>query len=150
MNRLLLTDSVHSRHSLRVNLRVPVRIVQNARVRGLQVDPEAARPGGQEEREHRGIRSVKRGDVDGPLDSVGAPVEPRKLVPAEGEKVAQYVQHRRELREQHHPMPLVLQPAQDTVQHREFTRSLHQFLHRDSILRNVRPGEEVRVVAALA
>ena len=74
VNRLFLPDAVHPRHRLRVNLRVPIGIVQNARVRRLQVDAEAARPGGQQEGEHRGVWAVERGDVDRPLHSVGAPV----------------------------------------------------------------------------
>ena len=72
------------------------------------------------------------------------------MVPAQREKIAEYVQHRRKLREQHHPVPLILQPLQDAVQHREFPRGLHQLLDGYAILRDVGAREEVRVVAALA
>ena len=64
VDRLRLAEPVHARHGLEVRLRVPVRVVEHARVRGLQVDAQAARARRHEEDEERARRLVERAHVD--------------------------------------------------------------------------------------
>ena len=60
---LRLPDAVHARHRLHVDLRVPVRVEEDARVGGLAVDAEASRARGHEEDELGRYRVTARARV---------------------------------------------------------------------------------------
>ena len=80
---LRLADAVAPRHALHVVLRVPVRVVQNDRVGGGQVDADAARSGGEEEGEgRRGVARLEA--VDGRLARLLLRRAVEALVPAHG------------------------------------------------------------------
>ena len=58
MNRFRLTDAMAPVHGLQVRLRVPVRVIEHDRVRGLQVNTETARSRAEEEAIQRTRGSV--------------------------------------------------------------------------------------------
>ena len=63
MYRLGLANPVDPGHGLDVDLGVPIRVVQDASVGRLEIDAQAARPGG--EQEHEGLAAGSAGTVRG-------------------------------------------------------------------------------------
>ena len=57
------------------HLRVPVAVVEDDRVGGLQVDAEPPRTGGHDEAEEAGVGAIEHVDVHLALHAVSAPVE---------------------------------------------------------------------------
>ena len=62
------------------NLGVPIRVVEDASVGGLEVDPEASSPRAEDVDEDVRVLLVEHLNVNHALDAVGGPVESAVLV----------------------------------------------------------------------
>mmetsp|Transcript_19465 Transcript_19465/g.73536 ORF Transcript_19465/g.73536 Transcript_19465/m.73536 type:complete len:338 (-) Transcript_19465:1450-2463(-) len=111
---LRLPDSVAACHRLHVILRVPVRVVDDHGVRRREIDPDAARPGAEQEDE--GILSGVEA-VDGllPVVSRDRPVEALTAEAAMPTEVLQEIQHADHLAEDEHLVALPLQLGEKLV-----------------------------------
>mmetsp|Transcript_5217 Transcript_5217/g.14953 ORF Transcript_5217/g.14953 Transcript_5217/m.14953 type:complete len:218 (+) Transcript_5217:754-1407(+) len=102
VDRVFLPNSVGARHGLQVVLRVPVRVKQQDRVCGRKVDAQSSRPGGQQERKIRGIRSIEPVHGLVPLLRRGGPVQTLVPIPLAVHVLADNVQHADHLGENEH------------------------------------------------
>eukprot|EP00967_Tisochrysis_lutea_P044243 scaffold53588_cov30-Tisochrysis_lutea.AAC.4 len=128
MYLLGLAYSVHARHGLQVNLRVPVRVKEDAGVGRLAVDTKATRAGRHEENEFGRARHVEAIDVDGALNAVGATVQAAVLILLVVEEVLDQVERRGELREEHHSVALCEQLGQKAAKQLELSRAIHKLV----------------------
>mmetsp|Transcript_4036 Transcript_4036/g.14085 ORF Transcript_4036/g.14085 Transcript_4036/m.14085 type:complete len:240 (+) Transcript_4036:1586-2305(+) len=129
---------------------VPVRVREDDRVRGLKVDPEAARARGEEER-----KLFAPGGVV-PVDRVLAvlpgrvPVDPAVLMLAVDHVILEDVEQTRHLREDQHARAFFFQPRQELVQEDHLPGVFDDVLAGEVRRSGLRALEQVRVVAALA
>ena len=107
---------MHTSHGLEVSLRVPVRVVENGGVGGLQVDAETTGSSAHQKEEVRRVRRVKGRDVHGPLHAVGAAVEPRVLVASSAHEIFEDVEAARELAEQNDAVAILLELGEEPVE----------------------------------
>mmetsp|Transcript_9389 Transcript_9389/g.19079 ORF Transcript_9389/g.19079 Transcript_9389/m.19079 type:complete len:356 (-) Transcript_9389:1289-2356(-) len=147
---LLLSDPVGAVHGLEVDLRVPVGVVKDDNVRGLEVDSQTTGPRGEEERELRGVIFVERVHLLVPLVPVRVAVDPAVLVADVVHVVLEDVENPSHLGEDQNPAAVFLELGKELVEN----------LHLSSVLPKVRSivvgrsrlcaREKVRVVADLA
>mmetsp|Transcript_8845 Transcript_8845/g.30409 ORF Transcript_8845/g.30409 Transcript_8845/m.30409 type:complete len:769 (-) Transcript_8845:151-2457(-) len=149
VNLLLLANSVSAVHGLQVHLRVPVRVVQDDDIGGVQVDSEATCPRGKQEGKLLRVGGVVRIDALLPVLSRGVSVNPAVLVPPKEHVVLEDVEQAGHLGEDKDARTLLLQPGQELVQQDHLSSVLDQ-MH-VSRERRSRLGalEQVRVIAAL-
>mmetsp|Transcript_8503 Transcript_8503/g.28955 ORF Transcript_8503/g.28955 Transcript_8503/m.28955 type:complete len:795 (+) Transcript_8503:410-2794(+) len=148
----LLADAVCAVLRLKVHLGVPVRVVEDHRVRRGQVDAEPPGAGGEEEDELGGARRVE--GLHGLVTRVAAraPVDAAVLVLAPKAVVLEDVQHAGHLGEDEHAVAaLGAEPHHDAVEEHHLARGLHDGLVDAILTRGVLgPVEEEGVVAHLA
>mmetsp|Transcript_8505 Transcript_8505/g.28977 ORF Transcript_8505/g.28977 Transcript_8505/m.28977 type:complete len:798 (+) Transcript_8505:345-2738(+) len=149
---LALADAVRAVLRLEVRLGVPVRVVEDHRVRRLEVDAEA--PGARGEEEDKLVRALLVEGVDGVLALLAARVAVDAAV---GELlgvavVLEDVQHAGHLGEDEHAVAaLGAEPHHDAVEEHHLARGLHDGLVDAILTRGVLgPVEEEGVVAHLA
>ena len=116
---LLLADAVGPVHGLQVRLGVPVRVVEHDRVRGLQVDAEAARARRQQEDELVAVRRVVGLDEVVALLVGRVAVDAAVLVVAHGHEVLEDVEERRHLAEDEDAVAAVLELREELVEEHE-------------------------------
>mmetsp|Transcript_54583 Transcript_54583/g.119033 ORF Transcript_54583/g.119033 Transcript_54583/m.119033 type:complete len:421 (+) Transcript_54583:1335-2597(+) len=128
VHHFLLSDAMDARHCLHVHLRVPVRVEEDAGVRRLAVDAEAASARRHQEDEPLAAFHVEGVDVDGALYSVGAAVEPAVLVADVVEKVFEEVERRGELREENHAVATGEELGQQAREHLKLSGAIDELL----------------------
>jgi hypothetical protein len=97
MDGFSLTDTVASSHCLKIRRRVPIRIHQNARVCGLQVQPHTTAASDHEKEKLLRIRCIKRIYNEISLGSGRATVKAAILPASQSAIVVENVQDEREL-----------------------------------------------------
>mmetsp|Transcript_26828 Transcript_26828/g.67577 ORF Transcript_26828/g.67577 Transcript_26828/m.67577 type:complete len:232 (+) Transcript_26828:114-809(+) len=108
-DRAVLPYTVRAVHRLRVDVRVPVLVVDHDEVRGLEIDPNPPRPRGHQV--HKVVAVVDRIKllhVELPHDFVCGPVQPQVLPPAPLAVGLELVEDHLELGEKNHLVRLVL------------------------------------------
>ena len=146
-----------ARHRLHVILRVPVRVEDDARVGGGEVDANAASARRQQEDKCAvgAVLSTEAIDRGLPRVHVRVAIEPLEAEAPFEQKVDQEVEHHRELREDEHAVPLRLELRQQLVEQHQLARRAEKGVAART-RRHARCGggldplDQVRVVAALA
>ena len=112
-----LPNAMYTGHSLDIHLRVPVRVVQDAGVCSLEIDPQAASTGVEDVDENVRAGAVEKGNVDPALDAVRGAVHAPVLVASHVQVVLNDVKHNVELGEQDNPVPVCLELREKLVEH---------------------------------
>ena len=136
-------------HGLEVNLRVPVRVIQDDMVRSHQVQAETSCTRGQHENCQVRAWLGKLTDVLFSLLQLGGAVKPAELVLSHGAVVLEDVEEASEVREQQDLLPLLLNFLEESVEELEFPAVLNQML--TELVSTIRFNtiEHVRMVACL-
>mmetsp|Transcript_30860 Transcript_30860/g.73325 ORF Transcript_30860/g.73325 Transcript_30860/m.73325 type:complete len:377 (-) Transcript_30860:2759-3889(-) len=147
-----LPDPVRPSQRLHVAVGVEVRVVQNDRICGREVDALPARARREQEHEHCPVLIVELVDEALALVARDVSVDPHVRVSEEGEELLEDVEHRGELREDQDLGAILEQLRQDLLEEDELSRSARE-KHVFCLLGRCGGDgrvEEVRVVAALA
>mmetsp|Transcript_14388 Transcript_14388/g.42483 ORF Transcript_14388/g.42483 Transcript_14388/m.42483 type:complete len:268 (-) Transcript_14388:898-1701(-) len=150
VNWFLLPNAVGSILGLEVGLRVPVAVVQDHSVCGLQIDSKPTSARRQEEHELLRAWAVERVNEILSLFICGLAIDAAVWVPSRHKKVVENVEHPSHLREDENTVALGAELHQEPVQQDEFATVRHKVLPvriQGSVLHTL---EEVRVVTALA
>ena len=145
-----LPDAVAPVHRLHVRVRVPVRVVDDDRVRGGEVDAEATGSGRQQEDADIwvGVELVHLPSTFLPLH---APVDAAHLLALLLKVGLDQVEHLRHLREDERLVTLRPELGQQAVQQAELAALLHQLIRGGEHDAPVHPARyQIRVVAVLA
>ncbi|TFA99797.1 hypothetical protein CCMA1212_008205 [Trichoderma ghanense] len=110
-----LAQSVCSVHGLRINGRVPIRVVENDGIRRRKVDAETARTSGQQEDEDLGPGLEVVHGVATILE-LGGTIQPAVLVVAVREVLLHHVDHASHLEVQQHAVAFGLELEEQLVQ----------------------------------
>ena len=115
-------------HGLEVNLRVPVRVIQDDMVRSHQVQAETSCTRGKHENCQVRAWLGELTDVLFSLLQLGGAVKPAELVLSHRAVVFEDVEEASEVREQQDLLPLLLDFLEESVEELEFPAVLNQML----------------------
>ena len=135
---------------LGIHLRVPVGIEDDHRVRRLQVETHAARPGGEHEEEVRGVRGVELIEEISPRVSACGAIQTQVGVLTPVEVVADDVEALDHLAEEQDAVPRSLQLWQNPVQDLKLAGRPQDLLGARRLIKQVIGQEKIRVVANFA
>ena len=146
---LLLAYSVSTVHGLEVNLRVPVRVIQDDMVRSHQVQAETSCTCGEHENGQVRAWLGELTDVLFSLLQLGGAVKPAELVLSHRAVILEDVEEASEVREQQDLLPLLLDFLEKPVQELEFPTIFNQVLTELVCTVWLNTIEHVRMVACL-
>lgn len=144
---LFLADSVSAIHGLEVNLRVPVRVIEDDMVRSHQVQAEASCTRGEHENGQVRAWLGELTDVLFSLLQLGGAVKPAELVLSHRAEVLENVEEASEVREQQDLLALLLDFLEEPVEELEFPTVLNQMLTELVCTVGLNTVEHVRMVA---
>ena len=114
-------------HSLLVHSGVPVAVIEDDGVCRGEVDAQPPRPGAQQEHEDV-IAALEVGHHVPPLRDLAAAIQPDVGVLPVAHELLQQVDHPGHLGVDEHPVPALLEPGQQPIQHIELASVRDQAL----------------------
>ena len=105
-----------------------VRVVKDARVRGLQIDAQSTRPSGENETEDVAPGFIEVVNVRFAVFVVGVAIDATILVPAHHHKVFEDVQNAGHLRENQNSIAALVQAFEEFVHHGQLPAIVYQVL----------------------